>query len=497
MDPLLPRDRPSARQSFSHSLLGEASDRLTRTASIASGSSSASGGSRYDIYSASAVSLPSASSVYIRADHGRVDRASLANKIRDEERRDKLKSHIRQLEKLEELRVSHEQDRLPSPPERSLKSSASFTNVRSATKLDDDRQSVSSASTHRPSISDVASADFHLEKRNSVASGDTKRTSSTTKSTDTTDSLPAALKLPNPADGQHYLRSRGYSGPVLHLDPKSIELDPSNTKKVEKEEEKASEPEIPSPHGVELDALKSPVEIMTMDHPWKKPVQRKPAPDVKPQPQASVMRKPLAPRRQSLIDNVWELPSQGPSSPTFSVSPPRGRPHSHGVPSVSAPSVPKVVEPPKSAPDPDLFQPSLSSQMLGLIPPTLPRRAAPPPLPPANTFELSSSPSVLYRPRAHSADRRKKRSSPSNPEAYNTVLHAPFPLLVDPEDEPEKDAEDPFSDEQAVEPKADDATEKHHKRLDTEQYLERPPSSTISIEPDIDPRTGRRWVGSS
>ena len=497
LDPLIPRERPFARQSFSHSLAGETSDRLTRTSSIASGSSSASGSSRYDIHSASAFSLPSAASIHSRADQGRVDRASLANKIRDEERRDKLKSHIRQLEKLEEMRVSHEQNTVPSPPERSLKSSASSSNIASTTRLDDDRQSVSSASTHRPSISDVASADFHMNKRDSSASGDTKRTSATTKSTGTTESLPAALKLPKPPDGQHYLRSRGYSGPVLHLDPNSAELDPGTTKKGEERYENDAEPEIPSAHGVELDTVKSPVEIMTMEAPWKKPpVPRKPAANARPQPQASVMRKPLAPRRQSLVDNVWELPSQGPRSPTLDVSSPRGRPHSQGVPNVSAPSIPKVVEPPKSAPDPDLFQPSKSSQMLGLIPPTLPRRAAPPPLPPANTFELSSSPSVVYRPRADSADRRRKRRSPLNLEAYNTVLHAPFPLLpADPDDEPKKEAEDPFSDEQAVEPKKDETADKHHRRLDPEQYLGRPPSPTISIEPDIDPRTGRRWVG--
>ena len=508
-DPLLPQDRNSSRHSFSHSTLGEGSERVPRSPSIASGSSSASGESRYGAYSISALSLPNASSLQFPTPTLRVDRtASQAHRIRNEERKDKLMAHIRQLDKLEELRVSRERtDSGASASQRPLEGSRSYTSIRSAVRLDADQQSVSSTNTHRPSISDVASMDFRSEKRQSVASGETHTTSSTTKSTDSGESLPAALKLPRSADQPRYAL-RDTKGPMLHLDTATTELDPKDAKKEARKSEDSHRPKIDTPVGIEMNAVKSPLELHAVDAPWShKPMQFE-LPTTRP----TIKRKPYDPRaRVSLAlgsrthsENVIaELPAQiaaspisGPSSTQTSLTAER-----QSLPTTASTSdIPKVTRPLSSAPDPETFRPSMSSQLLGLIPPQMPRRAAPTPLPAANTFELSASPSVVYRPRASSTDTRpRRRVSPAKLAEYNTVLHAPFPLLSkDEEKEPKKDAEAEAAtkSDQASESQPPDPPAKDHKRLDPDEYLEGRSSRRISIEPEIDPRTGRRWVGS-
>ena len=424
--------------------------------------------------------------------------ASQANRIRNEERKNKLISHIQQLEKLEELRVSGTRRGSESSDPNTLQPSASYSNIRASAKSDDDSGSLASTDTHRPSVSDVASINHQTNKPASVGSGGTRPSSGAQESVRSSDSLPAALKLSETAAQPRY-KQRQNSGPALHLDNSPIELDPSHKKSTHQE---SRTPKLEIPLVVELNSVRSPTELLAVDAPWSQEPRQFELPTTRP----TMKRKPYPEpsldhtERPRTSSDVSELPWQTPKSPTLSTSPAQARLDTGSSQATKSllQARPRPTRPVSANPDPDAFRPSISSQLLGLIPPQMPKRAAPPPLPTPNTFELSTSASVAYRPRANSADpRTRRRVSPAKLDQYNTVLHAPFPLLPKDEEQAKQEAED----EKAQADKAGDAHEagssdEQHKRLTMEEYLDGGSSPPISIEPDIDPRTGKRWIGS-
>ena len=93
----------------------------------------------------------------------------------------------------------------------------------------------------------------------------------------------------------------------------------------------------------------------------------------------------------------------------------------------------------------------------------------PAPPPPSNVFELSSSKSVIHRPETRRQAQRHRFNN--DIKAYNTLPGEPFPILKQ---------------ENSVELPA----EENEVEKDEEVQYRGP---RISIEPDFDPRTGKRW----
>ena len=109
-----------------------------------------------------------------------------------------------------------------------------------------------------------------------------------------------------------------------------------------------------------------------------------------------------------------------------------------------------------------------------------------PPIP-SNVIELSTSPSVIHRvkaPKVHERYRRNRQHA--DPTVYNTLPHEAYPLLPP---EPRFEA-----------PPREAELQKLMRPKSPPKPVEIPrpkvvPDRPISIEPDIDPRTGLPWLG--
>ena len=107
-----------------------------------------------------------------------------------------------------------------------------------------------------------------------------------------------------------------------------------------------------------------------------------------------------------------------------------------------------------------------------------------PPIP-SNVVELSTSPSVLYRektPKVHEKYRRARQHA--DPSVYNTLPNEPYPLLP-----PEPTFEAPPQEDDLR-----DLTRSESPRKPAETPSPKPVDRPMSIEPDIDPRTGLPWL---
>ena len=110
----------------------------------------------------------------------------------------------------------------------------------------------------------------------------------------------------------------------------------------------------------------------------------------------------------------------------------------------------------------------------------------PPPPIPDMAVELSTSASVLYKPKPPRADERYRRvRQHSDAAIYNTLPAEPYPLInpqtpveAPPSEEEMQDLQRSVSPRKSIEAAASDAQTEPH----------------VNIEPDIDPRTGLPWL---
>ena len=129
--------------------------------------------------------------------------------------------------------------------------------------------------------------------------------------------------------------------------------------------------------------------------------------------------------------------------------------------------------------------------------PSYPTRSPPPPpplpSPPTGIYELSTSPSVVKRrPVQASADQVQQRArSRSNHSAYNTLSHQPFPI-------PPRTEEQADMTEDSWKLAFRDIYTRHSStpkgtQLPEVRIGERTNQDAL-VEPDVDPRTGKKWV---
>ena len=142
---------------------------------------------------------------------------------------------------------------------------------------------------------------------------------------------------------------------------------------------------------------------------------------------------------------------------------------------------------------PPLSGPSQSESTMS--PPLPPRPSSPPPPPKDGTYELSSSLSVIRRPAPDppSQVQRKVRSH-TNLSAYNTLPHEPFPILPN-EDEESDITEDTWKSAfRDIYTRHDSTPERIRQTEPDEDKAKEDAMDSSFTEPDVDPRTGRKWV---
>lgn len=150
---------------------------------------------------------------------------------------------------------------------------------------------------------------------------------------------------------------------------------------------------------------------------------------------------------------------------------------SHSAPASSLLPSPPAVFPTYSPPG---SQPALSGPIF--------KEVLTPPIP-SDVIELSTSPSVIHRPKGQQVNEKYRRNRlHSDLAVYNTLPHEPYPLLPPgPVFEAPPSEEDLQNIQRAGTPR--------RSMIVPHQPPNDAPPRPVSIEPEIDPRTGFRYVG--
>ena len=159
-----------------------------------------------------------------------------------------------------------------------------------------------------------------------------------------------------------------------------------------------------------------------------------------------------------------------------------------------AQSTPNTLQSTTRSPSPPSSGASLAPVFAVVAPPRPPQATSfpvykeilTPPIP-SNVIELSTSPSVIHRvkaPKVHEKYRRNRQHA--DPAIYNTLPHEAYPLLP-----PEPRFEAPPREAELQKLMRPKAPPKPVEIPRPKLTADRP----ISIEPDIDPRTGLPWLG--
>lgn len=522
---------------------------IDRSSSSTSGSSSAS--TRYSTTIGSVLSLPSeySYSPTNQALPSIPERMSLAQRILFDERQSKTTAYVRHLERLEDLRLS--QERSPNePPKRFSSSQLTPPNSAQPGESVDGNRPRSGSGRSYGAVSDVSSGGgLKLDLGENAPFQNLFGSTPTA----TPEDQKRNIQTP-PTSPRHPLPRRSSSStqqscePQLHMEPPNHELpiDGAQDSENQMSEERLHEleptrqrpPELDTPHtpqnpcaespasldqvsareeptllrqirsqsnlAVELDENTAPVLLGTVPPPqislsYARASLRPPPrpPSVNPElpsstssihQRSSSQSQPPPPPPPPYSSHDWSrwtdttLASQQPTSPSSNLPEPVEQSVTPPAPLRQPPPVP------------------ISESSMSSPPPPLPPR---PPL--ADHFELSSSLSVIHKPRPRSAEQHLNRTRRySNLAAYNTVPGDPFPIFP-----PKKPpiATYPSFESQPTENKIGEV---QHSEESLGRYLApgegtrsrrnstdgKLPKVEVSIEPDIDPRTGREWFDS-
>ena len=538
---------------------------IDRCSSSASGSSS--GSTHHTSRTGSVVSLPSelSYSFYNQALPSIPERMSLAQRILFDERQSKAAAYVRHLEKLEELRLSQERS-LNEPARRISKSPLTPPDsARPESYVEGHRPRSGSGRSH--GMRDTPEEGLKLDLGEEVSFQNLFRSTSRGAPEEQTinpQALPTSPVRPTPRRSSTHQSHE----PQLHMEQPNYELPAENARDSENRHSKGSwsteqsheldqnlqrSSELHTPQirrvgspkslgqapsreeppilrqtrshsnlAVELDENAAPVLLGTVPPPqislsyvrapsFRLPpspasiASELPSSGSSPRPRGSSQSQPPPPYSAhdwSRSTNATPAPQQ-PTSPSSNLPEPVRQP----VPAPQQPTspsanLPEAVHQPFTPPAPFQQPPPTPSPQTSTSspPPVLPPRP-----PPANTFELSSSLSVLHKPRPRSAEQKPNRVRRySNLAAYNTVPGDPFPIF--PRKQPQTPTYPSFgsppTEQRVVENKQTDEFRGRYLVTNEERRLRgnsigaEPSQLTVSIEPDIDPRTGRQWVDS-